>query len=128
MAALARVGLVRQVLKNAVRKPANQPKRDCGYIYRPTDNVKEAAHEYYVPQFKANIQKEKKTSLMVSVPLLIAGMVLTILTEEHEEGRPEFLPYDYMYCRKHSFPWGDGNHSLFHCAASNPLPDGWPEE
>ncbi|XP_033748573.1 cytochrome c oxidase subunit 6A, mitochondrial-like [Pecten maximus] len=126
--ALARVGLLRQVLQNAVKRPVNQPKRDCGYIFRPTDSVKEAAHEYYIPQFKANIKKECKTSVLVSGPLLIAGMVLTILTEEHEEGLPEYLPYDYMYCRKNAFRWGDGNHSLFHCDQSNPMPDGWPED
>ncbi|XP_060072677.1 cytochrome c oxidase subunit 6A1, mitochondrial-like [Ylistrum balloti] len=126
--ALSRVGLMRQVLKNAVKRPANQPKRDCGYIYRPTESVKEGAHEYYIPEYKAVIEKEYKTSLKVSIPLLITGMVLTILTEEHSEERPEYLPYDYMYIRKNPFPWGDGNHSLFHCDDSNPMPDGWPEK
>ena len=27
-----------------------------------------------------------------------------------------------------AFPWGDGNHSLFHHEMANPLPDGYEHE
>merc|ERR1711976_347014 len=48
-------------------------------------------------------------------------------TATHEH-RPEFKPYEYMRVRSKAFPWGDGNHSLFHHEMANPLPDGYEHE
>ena len=33
----------------------------------------------------------------------------------------------FVCCLFQSFPWGDGNHSLFHNKLMNPLPEGYEE-
>jgi len=72
----------------------------------------------------------RKLFLFVCIPAIGLSAVNTYLLEkehlEHYE-RPEFKPYEYMRIRTKPFPWGDGNHTLFHNPLFNPLPDGWEE-
>lgn len=61
-------------------------------------------------------------------PAIVLAMINTYLEEkEHWEHykRPEFKPYEYLRIRTKKYPWGDGNHGLFHNPLVNPLPDGW---
>ena len=39
-----------------------------------------------------------------------------------------YLVFIYYLFAFQAFPWGDGNHSLFHHEMVNPLPDGYEHE
>ena len=72
----------------------------------------------------------KKVFLYVSCPAILLGIINTAITEkEHYDHyhRPEFIPYEHLRIRRRPFPWGDGNHSLFHNPRTNPLPEGWED-
>ncbi|OWF44347.1 uncharacterized protein LOC110458541 [Mizuhopecten yessoensis] len=125
---LARVGFVRHALKNAVKRPAKQQKRDCGFVQRQTDSVKEAAHDFYIPEYRVEYKSQIRNVILRTIPFVGTCLGMAYLTEEHGHGRVEYMPYDYMYIRKNAFPWGDGNHSFLHHPLNNCLPEGWPAD
>lgn len=66
----------------------------------------------------------------VMLPLIVIAGIKSALHEYEEEKniehhRPEFVPVEYMRIRRTPFPWGDGQHSLFHNPKRNALPDGY---
>lgn len=76
----------------------------------------------------ANPKLWMKLFFFVCIPAIVVSAVNTYLAEsEHQKHyeRPEFKPFEFRYIRKKQFPWGDGNHSLFHNPKYNALPDGW---
>ena len=72
--------------------------------------------------------------LFGAVPLIAFAMYNAYTKEqEHkqhikEHGRPEFIPYSHLRIRNKPFPWGDGNHSLFHNPKANALPEGYEDD
>ncbi|XP_012272399.1 cytochrome c oxidase subunit 6A1, mitochondrial [Orussus abietinus] len=91
--------------------PCPDPTLDC----QPDERTRRASHVW------------KLLTLFVALPWVVvsSALILTASAEEERKPRPEFIPYEYMYRRTTPFPWGDGNHSLFHNPVRNALPDGY---
>lgn len=76
----------------------------------------------------------RNISLLIAIPGCLAVAVNAYKAEQahmhhiEEHGRPEFLPYPHLRIRAKPFPWGDGNHSLFHNPHTNALPEGYEDE
>lgn len=70
----------------------------------------------------------KRLFFFVALPGVFTCALNTYLEHEKQgHHRPPFIPYEYMRKRTKRFPWGDGNHTLFHNPHVNPLPDGYED-
>uniref|UniRef100_A0A8D8QD07 Cytochrome c oxidase subunit 6A1, mitochondrial n=1 Tax=Cacopsylla melanoneura TaxID=428564 RepID=A0A8D8QD07_9HEMI len=72
-----------------------------------------------------------KLTIFGAFPCMALIGVYVFLEHQAEEAhhvRPEFVKREYMYIRTRRFPWGDGNHTLFHNKHVNALPDGYEDE
>lgn len=70
----------------------------------------------------------KRVFYFVAIPAVVICTIHTYIAEqEHWEHwrRPEYVPYEFRNVRTKKFPWGDGQHSLFHNPITNPLPTGY---
>uniref|UniRef100_A0A8C6T0H6 Cytochrome c oxidase subunit n=1 Tax=Neogobius melanostomus TaxID=47308 RepID=A0A8C6T0H6_9GOBI len=69
----------------------------------------------------------KILSFVVALPGVAVCIANAVLKSQHEEHDNTFVAYSHLRIRTKKFPWGDGNHSLFHNPHTNALPDGFEE-
>ncbi|KAM9391406.1 cytochrome c oxidase subunit 6A2, mitochondrial [Pholidichthys leucotaenia] len=68
----------------------------------------------------------KILSFVVALPGVAICMANAHLKgQQRDHGQGEFIPYQHLRIRTKKFPWGDGNHTMFHNPHTNPLPDGY---
>ncbi|KAK4873633.1 hypothetical protein RN001_012993 [Aquatica leii] len=71
----------------------------------------------------------RNLTFFVAAPAITLCAINCVLQhqKEHDHERPPFVKYEYRCMRTKRFPWGDGNHSLFHNPHTNPLPTGYED-
>ncbi|XP_041348749.1 cytochrome c oxidase subunit 6A, mitochondrial-like [Gigantopelta aegis] len=69
----------------------------------------------------------KIMSFVVALPGVVVCWANAFMHHEHEEERNDFVAFEHLRLRTKKFPWGDGNHTLFHNKHLNALPEGYEE-
>ncbi|XP_067686773.1 cytochrome c oxidase subunit 6A, mitochondrial-like isoform X1 [Haliotis asinina] len=69
----------------------------------------------------------KILTFLVAVPGVLVCYANAFVLQDHHMKPDEFVPYEHLRLRSKRFPWGDGNHTLFHNKHMNPLPEGYEE-
>ncbi|XP_043957426.1 cytochrome c oxidase subunit 6A, mitochondrial [Gambusia affinis] len=67
----------------------------------------------------------KILTIVLAFPGVGVCMANAFMKGQEHHAQPEFVPYSHLRIRTKRFPWGDGNHTLFHNSHANALPGGY---
>merc|ERR1712241_714172 len=120
-------------LKNLTSKDLSKTKAKMAFrqvLMRSLHTTRAMGMSAGAHDHEAGVKLWKMASFGVIPVLLVchwqAGMFGNPNIDRHK--RPPFVRYDHLRIRTKDFPWGDGNHSLFHNPHFNALPDGYEDE
>ncbi|XP_039267219.1 cytochrome c oxidase subunit 6A1, mitochondrial-like [Styela clava] len=94
----------------------------------------------YAPQMCrfAHAPSQQSTAMFkwmtyLGIPAVVGTTAIFVYKREQQHHahyhRPEYKSYAHMGLRSKKFPWGDGNHSLFHNPKTNAIPgEGYEED
>ncbi|XP_067930459.1 cytochrome c oxidase subunit 6A2, mitochondrial-like [Watersipora subatra] len=63
----------------------------------------------------------KYLTIFAVPPSIVAAYYNAFYIVPHHE-RPEYKEYEHLRIRSKPFPWGDGNHTIFHNPTMNAVP------
>ncbi|CAN9506013.1 unnamed protein product [Ophioblennius macclurei] len=91
-----------------------------------------AARRVFAAASASSHEGGARTWKILTIILAIPGVGVCMANaymkaQAHTHEQPEFVPYSHLRIRTKRFPWGDGNHSLFHNSHTNALPDGYED-
>ncbi|XP_071757028.1 cytochrome c oxidase subunit 6A2, mitochondrial [Centroberyx gerrardi] len=89
-----------------------------------------AARRVFAAASHSSHEGGARTWKILTIVLAIPGVTVCMVNaymkmQAHSHDQPEFVAYPHLRIRTKRFPWGDGNHSLFHNPHTNALPDGF---
>ncbi|XP_047212877.1 cytochrome c oxidase subunit 6A, mitochondrial-like isoform X1 [Girardinichthys multiradiatus] len=89
-----------------------------------------AAHRLLAAASHSSHEGGARTWKILTIVLAIPGVGICMANaymkaQAHSHGQPEFVPYSHLRIRTKRFPWGDGDHTLFHNSHTNALPKGY---
>ncbi|KAE9549349.1 hypothetical protein FO519_007444 [Halicephalobus sp. NKZ332] len=111
------LSLPRLALRFPARYAVQSQRNSSGGFYGSNnfDDFRKGLHEG-VKSAEGTKETWKKIFFIASIPCLAMTIWAAFKDHEHHHAhdRPEYVEYPYLTVRTKPFPWGDGNHSLFH--------------